>query len=312
MFSSQTPLPPLARQPQTPLFHALPASGHASSREEDEEEEVPYHPDPLPLPQAEPLPFRERLPPPSPPREETMLPVEQRTEEPPPVAPTHPMSTVLALSAQAPVSPDLKVMENGSSGATGEGDADAEEDKKREREHKKRSKNWTRYKEVRDGVKDREDNPFYDELHPLLSGKSLKRERERDKDTFGSGGKEGVGRDYSKELSRELAGDGFNRDADKDGLYKSVPRGRDSFKDEEEDGDDAEAKAPSRKKKRGPKYITKVERFGTSLEQKFQLTVALLLHMEISPRLMIYWHGRYSGSLNFPKSPFVEVGCKAG
>lgn len=307
MFSSQTPLPPLARQPQTPLFHALPAPGHASSREEDEEEEAPYHPDPLPPPQPEPL--RERIPP-SPAREETMSPVE-RLEVPPPVAPSHSMSTVLALAAQPPISPDLKVTENGNSGATGEADADAEEDKKREREHKKRSKNWTRpetlklirlrtdleprfaksgrktelwdeiaealqreritrdaqqcrdkwekltagYKEVRDGVKDREDNPFYDELHPLLSGKSLKRERERDKDTFGSG-KEGAGRDYSKELSRELVVDGFTRDIDKDGLYRGGARGRETFKDDDDDGDEAEARAPSRKKKRGPKYIT--------------------------------------------------------
>lgn len=50
------------------------------------------------------------------------------------------------------------------------------------------------YKEVRDGVKDREDNPFYDELHSLLSGKSMKRDREKERE------------DYSKEQGsvREL------------------------------------------------------------------------------------------------------------
>ncbi|XP_024385102.1 uncharacterized protein [Physcomitrium patens] len=38
------------------------------------------------------------------------------------------------------------------------------------------------YKEVRDGIKDKEDNPFYDELHSLLSGKSMKRDREKERD----------------------------------------------------------------------------------------------------------------------------------
>ncbi|XP_024395857.1 trihelix transcription factor PTL [Physcomitrium patens] len=38
------------------------------------------------------------------------------------------------------------------------------------------------YKEVRDGIKDKEDNPFYDDLHSLLSGKSVKRDREKERD----------------------------------------------------------------------------------------------------------------------------------
>ncbi|OAE18995.1 hypothetical protein AXG93_2637s1130 [Marchantia polymorpha subsp. ruderalis] len=105
-----------------------------------------------------------------------------------------------------------------------------------------------RYKEVRDGVKDREENPFYDELHPLLLGKSLKREQERDKDIFGSG-KEGAGRDYSEKLSRELVVDGFTREIDKDGMCRGGARGRETFKDNDDDGDEAEARTLSRKKK---------------------------------------------------------------
>lgn len=42
------------------------------------------------------------------------------------------------------------------------------------------------YKEVSDGIKHREDNPYYDELYPLLSGRSLKRERERQEATVES------------------------------------------------------------------------------------------------------------------------------
>jgi hypothetical protein len=32
------------------------------------------------------------------------------------------------------------------------------------------------FKDVREGLKDRNDNPYYDDLHPLLSGKCLRRE----------------------------------------------------------------------------------------------------------------------------------------
>ena len=35
------------------------------------------------------------------------------------------------------------------------------------------------YKEVKDGHKDREDNPFYEELHPLLSGKSIRKDKDQ-------------------------------------------------------------------------------------------------------------------------------------
>ncbi|CAM6082597.1 unnamed protein product [Calypogeia fissa] len=115
------------------------------------------------------------------------------------------------------------------------------------------------YKEVRDGVKDREDNPFYDELHPLLSGKSLKRERERERDKDATTQVGGVGKEHS---SKDLAVDGLARDVDKELLHRggAAARGTPTYKDEDGDFDGdmegGEARAPSRKKKRGPKYIT--------------------------------------------------------
>ncbi|MCO5600291.1 hypothetical protein L7F22_054401 [Adiantum nelumboides] len=36
------------------------------------------------------------------------------------------------------------------------------------------------YKEVRDGIKHKDDNPYYEDLHPLLSGRIYKREKEQD------------------------------------------------------------------------------------------------------------------------------------
>ena len=39
-----------------------------------------------------------------------------------------------------------------------------------------------RYKKMQDGTKDKEDNPFYKELHSLFFGKSMKRDWEKDKD----------------------------------------------------------------------------------------------------------------------------------
>jgi hypothetical protein len=39
-----------------------------------------------------------------------------------------------------------------------------------------------RYKKMQDGTRDKEDNPFYKELHSLFSSKSMKRDREKDKD----------------------------------------------------------------------------------------------------------------------------------
>ncbi|MCO5579917.1 hypothetical protein L7F22_033784 [Adiantum nelumboides] len=36
------------------------------------------------------------------------------------------------------------------------------------------------YKEVKDGIKDRDENPFYEELYPLLSGKLLRKEKDNE------------------------------------------------------------------------------------------------------------------------------------
>jgi hypothetical protein len=106
------------------------------------------------------------------------------------------------------------------------------------------------YKEVRDGIKDREDNPFYDELHPLLSGKSMKRERERDEYVRN---RDSLGRELTKdmtmshhEMGREVAG----RERDhRDG-------GRlDSLRDEDDNEEEADVRPLGRKKKRGQKYM---------------------------------------------------------
>jgi hypothetical protein len=106
------------------------------------------------------------------------------------------------------------------------------------------------YKEVRDGIKDREDNPFYDELHPLLSGKSMKRERERDEYVRN---RDSLGRELTKdmtmshhEMGREVAG----REKDhRDG-------GRlDSLRDEDDNEEEADVRPLGRKKKRGQKHM---------------------------------------------------------
>lgn len=209
------------------------------------------------------------------------------------------MSAPVIAAGQSP-SQEVKLLENGISGAVAETDGDVD---KREREHKKRSKNWTRpetlklirlrtdleprfaksgrktelwdeiadalqkeritrdaqqcrdkwekltagYKEVRDGVKDREDNPFYDELHPLLSGKSIKRERERDKDCYPRD-KEGLGKDAARDTPRDEPGREIEKDVDVNGTSK------DDTKDD--DDEDTEERAPAKKKKKGVKYVT--------------------------------------------------------
>ncbi|KAJ7295209.1 hypothetical protein O6H91_08G045200 [Diphasiastrum complanatum] len=103
-----------------------------------------------------------------------------------------------------------------------------------------------RYKEVRDGLKDREDNPFFDDLHPLLADKSVKRERERDRFVWGKD-KETLGREdgadaqatTAKDVEREAEGD--REEVTGDGW--------------EEDDEDTEIRAPARKKRKGLKYI---------------------------------------------------------
>ncbi|KAJ7552750.1 hypothetical protein O6H91_06G069000 [Diphasiastrum complanatum] len=103
-----------------------------------------------------------------------------------------------------------------------------------------------RYKEVRDGLKDREDNPFFDELHPLLADKSVKRERERDRFAWGKE-KEALGREDAAEAQGAVA--------------KEVEREAEEEREEvtgdgwEDDDEDTETRAPARKKWKGTKYI---------------------------------------------------------
>jgi len=106
------------------------------------------------------------------------------------------------------------------------------------------------YKEVRDGAKDREDNPFYDELHPLLSGKPMKRERERDEYVRD---RDSVGGELAKDLSHELGSEAAGREKD----YSDGGKRGEGLKyeedDEEEEGDARAARA--RKKKWAQKYM---------------------------------------------------------
>ncbi|CAK9872823.1 unnamed protein product [Sphagnum jensenii] len=106
------------------------------------------------------------------------------------------------------------------------------------------------YKEVRDGIKDREDNPFYDELHPLLSGKSMKRERERDEYVRN---RDSLGRELTKDMTmshHEMGQEVAGREKDhRDG-------GRlDSLRDEDDNEEEADVRPLGRKKKRGQKHM---------------------------------------------------------
>ncbi|KAH8943644.1 hypothetical protein BDL97_13G063800 [Sphagnum fallax] len=106
------------------------------------------------------------------------------------------------------------------------------------------------YKEVRDGAKDREDNPFYDELHPLLSGKPMKRERERDEYVRD---RDSVGGELAKDLSHELGSEAAGREKDYSDGGKRGEGLKYEEEDEEEEGDARGARA--RKKKRAQKYM---------------------------------------------------------
>ena len=133
------------------------------------------------------------------------------------------------------------------------------------------------YKEVRDGVKDREDNPFYDELHPLMSGKSMKRERsETDRDENHHKEKDTIAKDitFPKDIITTVPKDtiAIRKDVLQDAALLEVPSSVPVAMEEEEelrhgDGDEIEvededevgkdALEPSRKKKpRGAKYIS--------------------------------------------------------
>eukprot|EP01018_Ginkgo_biloba_P014664 Gb_06474 [translate_table: standard] len=90
------------------------------------------------------------------------------------------------------------------------------------------------YKEVRDGLRDREDNPFFEELDPLLSGKAQRKERNEQKEIA----KETV-------IVNEQAA--INRDSDNH-------MNKENFLTEDEETEEG---SPARKRRKGPaKYIT--------------------------------------------------------
>ncbi|EFJ29776.1 hypothetical protein SELMODRAFT_409669 [Selaginella moellendorffii] len=104
------------------------------------------------------------------------------------------------------------------------------------------------YKEVRDGVKEREDNPFYDELYPLLSGKLIKKAASttgKEKEIFGmdSGGE--------AQLPEGGGGGGGGGVLFKDVLdFESGSRGGDKATTRDEEEEDLEGRPPTAKKRR--------------------------------------------------------------
>ncbi|KAG0567821.1 hypothetical protein KC19_7G164000 [Ceratodon purpureus] len=112
------------------------------------------------------------------------------------------------------------------------------------------------YKEVRDGIKEKEDNPFYEELHSLLSGKSMKRDRDKEREDYS---KE---REREKELPKSSTQDIVMEQVKLDPLQTSEMQ----LEEDEEETDELE---PARKKTRaGTKYIpvTDVEAVQNVLE----------------------------------------------
>lgn len=106
------------------------------------------------------------------------------------------------------------------------------------------------YKEVWDGVKDREDNFFYDELYFLFFGKFIKRERERDKDCY-LRDKEGLGKDVVRDILWDEFGREIEKDVDVNGISK------DDIKDD--DDEDIEERVFVKKKKKGVKYVMVID-----------------------------------------------------
>lgn len=99
------------------------------------------------------------------------------------------------------------------------------------------------YKEVRDGLKEREDNPFYEELHPLLSGKSSRRDRESllfQQDNDNEGG------------AQQPTSSGVVKDTEKEGPPRACLK-KEGGTEEEDDG--LEERISLRKRKRGAKYV---------------------------------------------------------
>uniref|UniRef100_A0A0C9S654 TSA: Wollemia nobilis Ref_Wollemi_Transcript_15511_2082 transcribed RNA sequence n=1 Tax=Wollemia nobilis TaxID=56998 RepID=A0A0C9S654_9CONI len=97
------------------------------------------------------------------------------------------------------------------------------------------------FKDVRDGVKDREDNPYYDELYPLLSDKSMRKIKDRD---------------YKDLVRQKEAAD--RREQVVMGVGNEEIEGNMSmFNSLDDEGDEVlEMSCSSRKRKRGAKYVS--------------------------------------------------------
>eukprot|EP01018_Ginkgo_biloba_P011664 Gb_35629 [translate_table: standard] len=100
------------------------------------------------------------------------------------------------------------------------------------------------YKGVRDGVRDREDNPFFEDLHPLLSGKASKKEREREKEHH-----EVLEAELPKALLCETARDYIVSEAENNTEKRSC-----EFRDEEDW--EAEVVASKGRKRKRPKHFS--------------------------------------------------------
>eukprot|EP00249_Psilotum_nudum_P021860 c28284_g1_i3 orf=732-2342(+) len=117
------------------------------------------------------------------------------------------------------------------------------------------------YKEVRDGLKEKRDNPFFDELHPLLSGRIPKKEKEKEgsviqlengstkkeKEREGSSmhhvnGPEGAVRHavQTMDIGGEVNTDSAVKDLEKEAVIKSSPRVGLTEDEEEDDFDGAD------------------------------------------------------------------------
>lgn len=98
------------------------------------------------------------------------------------------------------------------------------------------------YKEVRDGLKEQEDNPFYEELHSLLSGRSLKRDKESS--LFHN-------ENENEAEIQHATSDCVTKDTDREFPPRLLVKGEGT----EEEDDVLDEKMSSRKRQRGPKYV---------------------------------------------------------
>eukprot|EP00249_Psilotum_nudum_P021863 c28284_g2_i1 orf=942-2378(+) len=107
------------------------------------------------------------------------------------------------------------------------------------------------YKEVRDGLKEREDNPFFDELHSLLSGGSSGKDRENGSNSF----RHEIAIE-SPTQRRDSAGELNSNGTVKDEERYSAPKASMWFEGTAAEQDAAlEESTPVRKRKRGSKFV---------------------------------------------------------